>query len=122
MFYLEKQRLLSLKKIFKLSSISKQKSFVYWCNFPEGFDIPIEKILSPGCSTRKVFAPFSWQEPGGSLDSSYVPIYMRYVHIASYKIDISNNETDSLANFLFTPCKERKYKWLIPKAQTFAHD
>ncbi len=52
--------------------------------------------------------PFSWQELGGSLDSSYVPIYMRYVHIASYKIDISNNDTDSLAKFLFTPCKELK--------------
>ena len=36
-FYLEKQTVLFLKKISNPLSISKQKSFVYWLNFPEGF-------------------------------------------------------------------------------------
>ena len=39
-FYLEKQKSFIPKKFFfKPLSISKQKSFVYWLNFPEGFDI-----------------------------------------------------------------------------------
>ena len=36
-FYLEKQKSFILKKNFKPMSISKQKSFVYCLNFPEGF-------------------------------------------------------------------------------------
>ena len=38
-FYLEKKKVLFLKKnFFKPLSISKQKSFVYCLNFPEGFE------------------------------------------------------------------------------------
>ena len=37
-FYLEKRKsFIPIKKRFKPLSISKQKSFVYWLNFPEGF-------------------------------------------------------------------------------------
>ena len=38
-FYLEKQKSFIPKKKFRPLSISKQKSFVYWLNFPEGFDL-----------------------------------------------------------------------------------
>ena len=36
-FYLEKKSFIPKKNFFKPFSISKQKSFVYWRNFPEGF-------------------------------------------------------------------------------------
>ena len=39
-FYLKNKKVLFLKKIFfRPLSISKQKSFVYWLNFPEGFGL-----------------------------------------------------------------------------------
>ena len=44
--------MLFLKKNFKPLSISKQKSSVYYFNFPEGFDM--------------TFIPF-WLKPGKSL-------------------------------------------------------
>ena len=38
-FYLKKQKsFIPKKKFFKPLSISKQKSFVHYLNFPEGFD------------------------------------------------------------------------------------
>ena len=44
-FYLEKQKNFITKKNFKPSSISKQKSFVYWLNFSEGFDLNYKHFL-----------------------------------------------------------------------------
>ena len=44
-FYLEKQKSFIPKRMFfKPLSISKQKSFVYWLNFPEGFDLHRPKL------------------------------------------------------------------------------
>ena len=44
-FYLEKQKsFIPKKNFFRQLSISKQKSFVYWLNFPEGFEFDLYTV------------------------------------------------------------------------------
>jgi hypothetical protein len=52
-FYLEKQKsFIPKKKFFRPLSISKQKSFVYGLNFPEGFDHWIRDALKPNSTIK----------------------------------------------------------------------
>ena len=61
-FYLDKQKsFIPKKNFFKPLSISKQKSFVYWLNFPEGFGfyLPIIKAKRKISNCFKFFIIFT---------------------------------------------------------------
>ena len=60
-FYLEKQKSFIPKKKFRPLSISKQKSFVYWLNFPEGFaDSLLPRSLFTLCSEQTYLAIYTF--------------------------------------------------------------
>ena len=66
-FYLEKQKsFIPKKNIFKPLSISKQKSFVYWFNFPEGFGLEdILTLVGKVLNSEKGFVSFNYKCSGG---------------------------------------------------------
>ena len=90
-FYLEKQKSFIPKtKFFKPLSISKQKNFVYWLNFPEGFGQFIQKLQVKGWVTTEKFVALN-----GNLDKCFFRCIRRWLK--------TENQTNSYFWFLLHP-------------------